>query len=361
MDVTYSADAWYDGKLTYQGLPINSVTVKADESNQIERTVSLQLSTDEKVLFPSKPDDILGMAGQEINVKAKLGLPTKNYEFSLGWFCKTKVEPTDQFTQYQAGNSRVWFQRGSSIAVTGPDRAQKLLDARFATASQPPAGTTVFDEVTRLCQGIIPVGQHKITDQSLSASVVYETNERLDALDMVAKSAGAKAVVDESGFLILVDRVNSGDVWEIPDGPTGIVATVSRSLDPDGFYNAVVSTGTDPTTGAEIVGFAQEKTGVYRYGGPCGQVPYFHASPLITTQAQADADAQTTLNNLIAQRTATVALTVPTNPALQPGDTARWAAPFGSVDGRVTQITWTSGSSMSIAIQVPLSVVWSIS
>lgn len=264
---------------------------------------------------------------------------------------------------------RRWVQRGGVVDVDGDDGMWQVDAERFLAPESPASTTSCVGEIRRLLSGIVPLGDTTgVVDRSIPASVVYD-DSRSDAVKALADAVGAVPRMSPHGLLDLVPVTPGPPVWTIdvaPDKDTpGALVSAGTVLSADDLPNAARSSGTDPVTNLPIVGLAFEggnalkfgqmtEGGALRFGGPHGRIPVFHDSPLITTQAQANADALTTLQTTQASRSQTLEVTCIPNPALQLFDTVTIRTPAGSLDGQVRQITYPlSPGPMTLQVLVP--------
>ena len=354
-----TATAWYDGQVSYQSLPIESCSVSADVDSQIERTLSLVVVSDDPVLSPDSPTSPLCPWGQEINIRAGVRLPTGDVSVSLGWFVIDSTDPQDAWKQYTVNGQTKWALSGLRITVTGKDRASRAADYRFTTTEQKSSGTTAYAEVARLLQHVGTVGEHHVADRALG-SIVYEGKERLNALDEVAQRLDARVSWDPEGLAVLVPRTATGDTWTVPTGAKDIVVDVKRKITRGDFHNGVVSEGKDQTTQQPYLGSWTDGAGPQRWGGPAGMVPYFHDSPLITSDEMARQDAATTGVNILRKRQQEITLTCVSNPALELLDEIVWQSPKGEFAGVVNKIKWDHTGTMEVVVLVPQEVIWAL-
>lgn len=346
------ADAWYDGRVSYQNLPVEDWSVVADSTLTVSRSMSLTVRGDDPRLRVSDVDSPLSAHGAEINIKAGVDLGEAGARFvSLGWFRVTDSDSKPTVHRYQPRGDvpPIDVTTGVTAAAAGKDRGHKLAKDRFTTTEFTRA-LSLHEEVARLCRGIVPVGRHDV-DNVAVGRLVYEQDDRLRALDDVAKVGGGRLCLTPDGEAVLRPRVGTGDLWVLPE--MHLVDVEEHSTD-DGFYNGVVVRGTNGA--AKIEHFEPERDGPLRWDGPAGRVPYFFESPLLTTAPMVYKAAQTTLADIILRRQSLIRMTTVSNPALEEYDRIRWSYAGHTYEGVVKRVEWRWRRLMVVDVWVPLSV-----
>lgn len=341
------ADVWYDGRLSYRGLPIADWSVRADAESLVERSATLTVDTDDEELVPRRADSPLAPFGSEINIRAGVDLGRAGvYTASMGWFAITQSDPVEAWTTYNPLKFARPVQSfaGATVGVAAKDRSLWLDRAKFM-GPEVASGGTVHGEIARLCRGLVPVGRHRVANRSLSR-IVYESDNRLDACDLVAERAGARLTFNAEGEAVLVPRLASGDEWTANN-----VLASEPSLTSEGFYNGVRSESSDDDQNT-LLGQALEGAGWLRWGGPMKQAPYLRSAPLAKTQDAVTTDAQTTLRNLITKRQVVTRVTSTANYALEALDAVRWNVGRERV-GTAKLIEWRSDGTMDMEIWIP--------
>lgn len=341
------ADVWYDGRLSYQGLPVTDWSVRADAESMVERSATLTVASEDEGLVPRLASSPLAPFGSEINLRAGVDLGRAGiYSTSMGWFPITRSDPVEAWTTYNPLKfiHPVQSFAGATVGVAAKDRALWLDKARFISA-EASWGGTVYGEIWRLCQGIVPVGEHLVDDASMPV-IVYETDNRLEACDLVAERINARLSFNVDGEAVLVPRLATGDEWTASN-----VLVSEPSLTSEGFYNAVRSESTDDDQNT-LLGHAYEGAGALRWRGPMKQAPYLRSAPLAKTLDAVRADARTTLANLITKRQVVTRVTSTANYALEVLDLVRWTVGRERA-GTAKAIEWRADGTMDMDVWVP--------
>lgn len=366
-------DAWYDGQLVEdpagdpvgQKLSVASGQVSFDSTALVQTSGQVAVTSDDDSIVPTDFDSMLACGGSVLHVQQGIQLPGGGQELmDLGWLRITQSGSQESWQPYQQSPPLV-VPRGMQVSVQVEDLMAALDEDQFLAPEQPATGATVLGEIARLAQhaGLQVADTSSWTDQAIPASLTYG-DSRSAAVVSLAAVLGATARMSRDGALELVASTPSLDTvdWTLvlgdASGPP--LMSFARQFDRAGLYNAVKSTGTDQA-GNQLVAYATEDTGPLRYGGPFGNLVYQHDSPLLTTLTACQADASTTLADLIAQRTVTIPLVVPANTALELLDVMQVPLPRGDgTNGVITLTGWartmavTLGqSSMQVGLAVP--------
>jgi len=336
-------DAWYGGELVLSAITVESAEITLDAAQLIQGQATLTLAANDGSLIPRTPDAPLGCWGSELHVRAGLAIPGGPPELvSVGWY---RIDTFDAELFWLPDLGQV----GSRVTVTCSDRMAGVDDARFLSPEQPAGLGSTLAEIRRLAigAGLIVADLTGIADAPIPSTVTY-SDSRAQAIADLADNLGAIARMDAHGALGLVPAEPSGDpVWSATSVPARAGAPLLGHTwhgDRAGIYNAVVSTGTSDD-GTPMQGSAVETDGPLVWGGPFGQVPYKHGANLAGAQSAVDADAATILRRLVSQRTASVPVTLPGNPALRPGDIIAVeipgtnGAPPRTISGPITSLT----------------------
>lgn len=107
-------------------------------------------------------------------------------------------------------------------------------------------------------------------------------------------------------------------VAEVRPGAGGNLVRASRSVTREGVYNIVIAWGSDPAarTGRQIEYIS---SGPLQWDAPFGAAPRYYASPLLRTNAEAEAAARTLVDRYVGLPQS-LQLDIVPNPALRPAD-----------------------------------------
>lgn len=334
--VVTHVDAWYDGSLVYTGVPVDSGTLRLDDTGALKRAVSLTVPAEVPGyrLDPGNdPTHPLACYGQRLHVTTGIALPGGGAEmFSCGWFLVTRWERSEA---------------GGTIAVDGADLAKLIQDDRLLGPYSPGPGQTFKGAFTALLAGtgLSCVFDQTLTDRSIAPSLLFE-RERDQALTDIAAGWPARWLVGDDGLVHVLPPYaavtpSSAPVVTLTDGAAGVVCERARSGERGRQYNGVVATGAAAaTTGVTPSAIAKETdpASPIRWGGPYGRVPRFYSSDMLTTPAQCQAVADAQLVTYSGAGHAETVECIP-DPSLELGDVARvFTADGDAYTGRITAI-----------------------
>lgn len=338
------ADLWYNGEVIRTGIPIAGGQVTSDDDQIIRGRLTCTIADEDGSLFPllSDPSRTIGTYGHELHVRRGVVYGNGGTELvSLGWFLLQSVGAKEGFQRAPSGE---WISAGLALTVEGLDRMQRVAEGRFVQPESPQT-SSCRSEIQRLADSYIQLAAWPaIPDKPIPAGMTYGES-RMEAIAQLASALGAQAYADADGSLalrevLLVDP--DGDPDPVVTFETGTtLLSVTYQITRDGVYNAVVAKGERDTDQTPVQATAYEDTpgSPTRWGGPYGRVPTFFSSPIITSEAAAQAAARTRLDNLIRGRDRMVDVQVVPNPAIELGDTVEIVTPRVRFAGRVVAQT----------------------
>lgn len=357
-------DAWYDGEIVASNLNVTTASLVVDGSRTLVGTVSVVVTDPDGEIIPSNSDDPLAPFGSELHVRQGIRTGSAGVEwFSLGWYRIEESDPDETWAAYydrtRPSRDPQWVPRGVDVSVQAVDRMARLDDARFLAPESPASLASVQAEITRLARDLVPIAPLSgFADAPIPASIAYQTS-RVQALQDLAGVLDKVVRINPNGALTLAPRSPSGSaVWTVEIGRNGTIVGWNRKLSRSQLYNGVVSSGTTEE-GVAVQAVEIEPDGPLRWGGPFGQVPYGHSSPLITSEVAAQSDAFTRLNRLIRERVVPITVSCVTNPALEVDDMVELKLPDSTLTGPVASITRDLiGAVMSMTVMVPSTQLW---
>ncbi|MEA5453308.1 hypothetical protein SPF06_01100 [Sinomonas sp. JGH33] len=330
---TITVWCWYNGQLAYPDpIPVGQWSMSYDTGRQIQ-TLDLEVPDSDGTKAPWLLSDPLGVAGSRLQVFYNVGgAGTVAYD----WFRISQADPEETWRSYLVTNQGVvnrdtpipngksvrWASGGARTRLKADSLTRNIANAQFLAPSSPAAGSpTVVSEIKRLLTDLMPVTVLSgVTDAAVPSTLVYP-QDRLAAVQSLAKRVGADIRTNGSGLLEVYPIANTGTVWTLAPGVEGFQIDVQRTMKLDGLNNVFVADGTGSGSGQRAIrGIARVTGGPLKDGGPHGSYPVFVSSNLIATQADADAYAatmrDTQLDGLLVQMVATC---LP-HPGLQIGD-----------------------------------------
>lgn len=285
--------SFYDGRLaSVDPLPAGGWSLKwSARSRQIVRSEGSVVVGDETgSLSPWGLSDSLSAAGSQVSAVFHCG----GESLDLARFTVVDNRPDETFLR-AAG---VWVFGGAQVGVTLAELSKLIQDDEFIAAESPPSGATVVSEIRRLLVGRCGViVDAAVVDRALPPMVHPEN--RLEALYTLIDMVGDARFTGDGQLFVYVPATSPQ--FTVQGKPMGDLVGVSREQKRDNFYNVVVSTGKDDD-GNELKAYALVTSGPLRDGGPFGRRVFRH-NAVANTQAGVQADADTTLANLLRDST----------------------------------------------------------
>ena len=298
-------DAWYDGNLLADDLPVSEASEEVDLANKVPERITLTVPREDRGVnwSPTTYDHPLAANGQRLVVS--LGVDVGNGEYE-----------TIQRGVYLVSESK---RQGDSISVTATGLLALIDEARLVSPMQP-SGTLASTLRALVEPNLTVVVDTTLADRPVPANVNF-SDDRLQAVLDLLDAWPATARVDPQGFLSCTSATPATvPVLELTDGKGGTVITTTGTSTRADAYNCVVAQGTDPS-GNEVRGVAY-MTGYRAVGGPfnAAAVPYFFQSPLLTSNAQCIAAARTIAARMQTQTAISFEVEMVPHLGLQGGD-----------------------------------------
>jgi hypothetical protein len=306
---TVRVESWLGDQLLAEDIPVSDGSEEIDRTLSVPERVTLTVPrTDGTDSWePTTFDHPLASYGQRLRVSVGIGLARDQIEYvQRGWYVISASEVA-----------------GDVVSVEALGLMSLLDEARFITPYQPKSGQTFQTVIRNLCEPAIPVVfDDSLTDRSVPTSLAWD-EDRVGAIQELLNSWPADAMMQPEGYLLVTSVATGSSVMSLTDGTGGTVLQWTASGTRDGAFNCAVARG-QAADGTQLQGVAYD-TDVHSptyYGGVFNPlpVPYFMFSPLLTTKAQCQKAAQTTLtrNKRLVGRS--LAATSVPNPLLQVGD-----------------------------------------
>lgn len=303
-----AVESWRAGTLLADDVPIVNGTEEGDRSNRVPHLVTLTVPrTAGGVRWdPGRDEDHpLASNGQQLHVNLGVGTAAGSKEyFQRGVFLIVDTQPD-----------------GETVTVTCKNLLALVDEARLASPFQP-SGT-----LGSTLRGLIEPGMtvdltDAPTDRSVPTSGINWDEDRLGAVLELLDAWAADATVTEGGQLQVSSALAAvSSVATLTDGAGGTVVRANGSSSRDGGFNVVVARGT-ASDGGQLLGTAYDTVSNRAYGGTWSPypVPYFYASPLLTTTAQCTDAARTILARLLRTAGASYTVSMRPDPTLELGD-----------------------------------------
>lgn len=314
---SYVAQAFYGTTLTEADVPLDvdgSLSYEGDAVMQATGTVHIRRS--DRSLVPKLATDPLAPFGQELTILRRVtvgsGDAAKSWDIPMGRF---RIKEVPDMRNY----FRLW---PSMKEIVGWEAQLKLTDLfdvidsdDFLQAESPKFGNTAWAEIARLSP--LPIVR-SLPDKPVPGGLAYDS--RLGAITELMKLVGGIPTLTRQGAL----TARQQDAWLTTteaqatftvDGVIDISESMSNAI-----YNAVVvrsATGDNSIVAVRQITDVSDPLSV---NGPLRRRTYKHTSPLIETQAQADADAATVLRRVSSKQARTVDIECAPRPDLELGD-----------------------------------------
>jgi len=218
------------------------------------------------------------------------------------------------------------------ISLTAADLAVWLDRARFVSPYTAPTGVSRVATIGNLVTDARPgttVANRSSSSSTVAALAVWDDN-RVDAIRDLATDANVEVFFAPDGTFVIRDpqSLSSTPVWTVRPGDGGTLKSASRQMPLDRLYNTVVvrpsATDGSQTWTQQIVQVTDPDHP--RHPSKIGVVPYFWASPTITSAAGALSAGRTILNRVLGTAE-TLSLELIGNPTLESGDVIRVVTP----------------------------------
>lgn len=302
------ASSWLGDQLLHDDVPIASGSEETDRSLTVPDRVTLGVPRrkDGFDWSPIGDEHPLAANGQQLHIELGVGLDSNRVDWvGRGWFVIQDSEAS-----------------GDQVDVTCVGRLSFIDEARLISPYQPTG--TIADTLRGLVEpGLYVFIDPLLTDRSVPTGINYD-EDRLGAVLELLDAWPAAAYVNSwgfynvqpAGFLEAADAALS-----LTNGVGGTVIQATAATTRDGGFDCVVARGT-ATDGGQVQGVAYNLDGPKSFGGTFNPlpVPYFFASPLLTTVDQCNDAAATVLARLKREAAQQFELTMVPNPALQVGD-----------------------------------------
>lgn len=354
----FVADVVANGLRVLQDVPITAPSFSDSGSSQVQFTGSCTVVYQDAFaasIAPSQIGDTLAPFGTRVIIYSLVEVgPSLVERTLLGTYLLT--EDPKILTTRRLFNGAV-VTDGDLIDLTLSDLFAGVQRDTFDSPGSAPDLSSVWKEYQRLTG--FPVTK-TITDAAIPTSVAYQQDKLQACYDLATVLDGVAYVTPDgtasmrpNAWPAAVDSLKSADI-----SPDGTLVDVVPRLSNTDVYNAVVVRGTAPDGSAIVLATAEVPDGPLRTKNadgslsPYRRVPYYYTSPYITTQAQAQAYANTLLARVSQLRSLTYDLTETFNPLREVGDVLNVYRLGQSFVCRITDIHRDTGSTQTITVTV---------
>lgn len=275
---------------------VTSLNVVIDGSVEIDdvavrRSCNLRLVDPDGTLTPASANDLLAPKGTELRLYRGLYVDGVWEDVPLGVF--GIVEP--EITAHGSG---------TQIKLKGWDRVDSIRVRRFETPYTVASGTPTWQAISNIVTSRLTVPVRITQTGNTSPEVVFDAlSDPWDAVRKLATADNLSAYFDQLGTLVVEPYTESATGLTYSPGTSSLLIATSRTIKADTTYSGVIVTGEHPEAGPvrSVLWDTNIASPTY-YLGPFGKRPYGYSSPLIDTQAKADAAAATLLPRVTKMR-----------------------------------------------------------
>lgn len=208
------------------------------------------------------------------------------------------------------------------ISIQAEDRWRRVVNARFLLpVTTSGLHTAAIKTLVEGADGRILM-QNDLVSAATHTQAIWE-RDRDKAIMELAKSIGAVVYFDAMGkaHLAKIKSLSDTPDWVLSGGDGGVISSTARSRSQGNTYNAMVvegenSSGTVSVSAAAVI---SDPDSPLLYGGSFARRPRYYRSPLISTQAQANATALSLLAKVSGQARTVTMDSLP-HPGLDAGD-----------------------------------------
>jgi hypothetical protein len=308
-----SVQSWLGDQLLADDVPVSAGSEETDRTLRVPERVTLTVP---KVVrgvdwTPIEDDSPLAANGQTLKISLGIGIGPDGIEwFQRGEFLIEDTEEDDN---------------GETLTVTAVGLLALIDEANFVAPFQPTG--TIASTARNLVEPAVTLNLDAApADRAVPTSAVNWDSDRLQAFLDLLDAWAAEPFMNELGFVEILPATTptTGDVVRtFTNGAGGTVVRAVGNSSRDGGFNTVVATGY-AADGTEVRAVAYVTIGPWAYPGGTSNplpVPFGYASPLLTTQAQCQAAAQTVLARKMRQAVQRqLMVTAVPDPTVQVGD-----------------------------------------
>ena len=318
--VVILAELWTSGltALLDGNLAVVSGTVTVDNTAQYRRTASIQIADDEG-LFP-----LVGAAG--LSGLEPYGSEVRLYRGIQYADGTQELVPLGVFPIQQT--EVVENDQGRSVTLTLTDRSRLVSDARFTSTYYINSGTSFLTAAAALVDYCLPYNVP--VDKDIEATsptttsgvtVYHEQDDPWQSVQDLCAAVGCEVFFGPDGRLKIRDVVDptvAPLAFTYADDELSILLNVDRVLTRG--PNAVLLTSSAPNVAPiRSLQYDNDPTSPSYWWGSYGQFPLFWATPLVTSQSQADAAATSRLRKILGLAETVTLGTIP-HPGHEAGD-----------------------------------------
>lgn len=277
-------------------LEVTGGSVELDVTRSIVRSCNADLVDPTGTITPADTSALLTPYRTELVLRRGFRWGSSTFVVPLGVFVLGNVDIEEG-------------EQGTTIALTGVDRAQRIARNRWRAPYVVPAGTNI---TTAIATGLTDRWPNMPLDLAATSLVtpqaVFDAGESSDPwrdFQSLAEAAGMVLDVSPAGAARLrvpPDPGSSAPVATYAQDESSTLLTTGRSLTSDDVYNGVVASGESSALNTPVQGEAWDTDpSSPTYHDSDFEVPYFFTSPLLLTNDQCATAAATILQRVLGQ------------------------------------------------------------
>lgn len=347
-------DLYYDGVRRIADVPLVDPRFSEDADGNVQQSGSCTVVwTDEfaRSVTPTMITDAFAPFGAQLFVYSVLSAGRFSERIEYGRFEITDVpSAVDEFMRFRGD----WITIGSTVDLELKELLAGVGEERFDIPSAPKSLTSTWAELARITG--LPVTR-TVADVPITRSIMYPESKLDATYDLMRDMLDAVPHVTADGTLAARPNVAPAPVDTLRRGERGSLVSVGSEMSARQVYNrVVVRAGTGDQV--SVLAVAEVTDGPLRVKNPDGTVSPFRArtrflsSEFVTTQAQAQAWANSELAKVSTLRARTVPVVETFNPLRERGDVVVVERPRASFTGRVLTIDRSGGATQRMTLEV---------
>lgn len=353
-DHYWSADLIYDGELRLADVPLSGVSFREDADAKVQQTGSCAITWTDvfgKAMAPRMVSDAFTPFGAQLRVYSNVVAGPYRERVQYGVFEITDVPSAYDEDMVFRG---VVVSTGSVIDLELAELLAGVGQETFDVPTPPSQLSSVWREA-----GVVSGLQlaRTIDDKPVSRSVMFP-DSKLDALyELFDVILDAVPHMTADGALSARPNAWPAAVLHLRRGEGGQLVRVRHAMSASRVYNRVAVRATSGDQ-KSVLAVAEVKDGPLRVRNSDGSRSpyrvrtYYQSSEFVTTKAQAQAWADSTLAQVATLRTQIVPVEMTFDPRVERGDVVTVERLRGAITGRVTSITRSGRGTQSLELEV---------
>ncbi|KQQ65086.1 hypothetical protein [Microbacterium sp. Leaf320] len=353
-DHHWSADLIYNGERRLQDVPLTDVRFGEDADAEVQQSGSCRIiwtDTFGKAMAPREITDAFTPFGAQLRVYSNITSGPFSERMQYGVF---------EITDVPSARDEDMFFRGSIITIGSEIELElkELLagvgEESFDVPSSPSGLSSTWDEIGKV-SGLQLA--REVADQPITRTIMYPDSKLEAVYELMDVMLDCVAHMTADGALAARPNAWPAPVHTIRRGEGGQLVRMGRKMSADRVYNRVVVRATSGDQKA-VLAIAEITEGPLRVREPNGARSPFGArtfrqsSEYVTTAAQAQAWADSTLPTVSTLKASVVPVEMTFDPRIERGDVILIQQLRGTVTGRVRTITRSARARQSLTVEI---------